>query len=58
MFGWQRLPYAKRENQDGTFRVVNEETGDVKMESGSEDEADRQLRLLRGLEHGMRRRKR
>jgi hypothetical protein len=52
------MPYAKLKNSDGTFRVVNEESGDVKMKSGTEEEADRQLRLLRGLEHGMRRRNR
>lgn len=50
------MPYAKRKNEDGTFRVVNEDTGDVKMKSGTEEEADKQMRLLRGLEHGMRRR--
>jgi hypothetical protein len=46
------MPYAKRRNADGSFRVVNEDTGDVKMESGTEAEADKQLRLLRGIEHG------
>jgi hypothetical protein len=52
------MPYAKEKNDNGTFRVVNAATGDVKMKSGSEQEADKQLRLLRGLEHGMRRRAR
>lgn len=52
------MPYAKRKNADGSWRVVNKATGDVKMESGSEEDADKQLRLLRGLEHGMRRRNR
>jgi hypothetical protein len=46
------MPYAKRKNADGSFRVVNEDTGDVKMEHGTEEEADKQLRLLRGIEHG------
>lgn len=46
------MPYAKRKNTDGSYRVVNEATGDVKMESGTEEEADKQLRLLRGIEHG------
>jgi len=46
------MPYAKRKNSDGTFRVVNEKTGDVKMKSGTEEEADKQLRLLHGIEHG------
>jgi hypothetical protein len=50
------MPYAKEKNTDGTWRVINRDTGDVKMKSGSEAEADKQLRLLRGLEHGMRRR--
>ena len=46
------MPYAKRKNPDGSYRVVNEDTGDVKMEHGTEAEADKQLRLLRGIEHG------
>lgn len=47
------MPYAKRKNADGSFRVVNEETGDVKMKSGTEEQAEAQMRLLRGVEHGM-----
>jgi hypothetical protein len=52
------MPYAKRKNSDGTYRVVNEDTGDIKMKSGTEEEADKQMRLLRGIEHGMVPRKR
>lgn len=50
------MPYKIEQNADGTYRVINSETGDVKMKSGSKREAKKQVRLLYGLEHGMRRR--
>lgn len=34
------------------YQVVNTETGDVKAESTSKAKAERQLRLLKGLEKG------
>jgi len=46
------LPYAKRKNADGTFRVVNEDTGKVHMKSGTEEAADKQIRLLHGIDAG------
>jgi hypothetical protein len=50
------MPYAIKQNSDGTYRVINEDTGDVKMKSGTKKEAKAQMRLLYGLEHGLRRR--
>lgn len=45
------MPYAIRRR--GTkYQVVNTETGDVKAESTSKAKAERQLKLLRGVEHG------
>lgn len=46
------MPYAKLKNKDGTYRVVNTETGKVHMASGSNDKAESQLRLLHAIEHG------
>jgi hypothetical protein len=48
------MPYEMIKNSDGTYRVVNSDTGDVKMKSGSKAEAKRQMRLLYGVEHGWR----
>lgn len=50
------MPYVMKRNEDGSYRVENADTGDVKMKSGTKREAKRQMRLLYGLEHGMRRR--
>jgi hypothetical protein len=47
------MPYAIRKNSDGSYRVINTDTGDVKMEHGSKADAEAQLRLLYGVEHGM-----
>ena len=45
------MPYAIR--RKGTrYQVVNSETGEVKAESTSRAKAERQIRLLRGIEHG------
>lgn len=46
------MPYAIRENDDGTYRVVNSETGEVHAKSTSKRNAKRQVRLLHGVDHG------
>mgnify|MGYP001558681361 CR=1 FL=1 len=38
----------------GKYRVVNTETGEVHAKATSESEAQRQVNLLRGVEHGWR----
>lgn len=47
------MPYQIRKNDDGTYRVVNEDTGDVKAKSTTKEDAEAQVRLLHGVEHGM-----
>lgn len=48
------MPYEVRPAGDGDgFEVVNTETGDVKAKHSTKEEADRQVRLLEGIEHGM-----
>lgn len=47
------MPYRKEKNPDGSWRVVNADTGDVKAKSTTEEEADKQIRLLHGVDHGM-----
>ena len=47
------MPYAIRKS-DLKFRVVNTETNKVKGTHSSRDKAERQLRLLRGIEKGWR----
>jgi hypothetical protein len=48
------MPYAIRKNQDGSYKVVNKESGSVKAAHTSLDNARRQIRLLHGVKHGMR----
>lgn len=45
------MPYAIRE-EDGTFIVFNTETKDVKGRHPSKIKAQRQVNLLRAVEHG------
>lgn len=45
------MPYAI-EKTDGKFSVVNTETGSVKSKATTKTNAQRQINLLRGLEHG------
>lgn len=45
------MPYAIRED-DGTFVVYNTETKDVKGRHKSRIKAQRQINLLRAVEHG------
>ena len=48
------MPYIVREAPDGGgFEVLNEETGDVKSKHATKADADRQVELLEGIEHGM-----
>ena len=49
------MPYRKVKNADGTFRVTG--PSGVHMKRGSEKDADAQIRLLHGVEHGMKPRK-
>ena len=45
------MPYAMR-RKGSKYQVYNKDTGEVKAESTSKAKAERQLRLLRGIEHG------
>jgi len=45
------VPYAMRE-ENGKWVVYNKEDGDVKGRHGSKIEAQRQINLLRAVEHG------
>jgi hypothetical protein len=46
------MPYEVRKNDDGTCSVVNSQTGAVKDNHGNCTDAERQVRLLHGIEHG------
>lgn len=46
------MPYSIRQNKDGSYRVVNTETGEVKAAKTTLENAERQRRLLAGVEHG------
>lgn len=46
------MPYEVRQKGD-EYCVYNTETGDEKACHDSKEEAEKQVRLLRGLEHGM-----
>lgn len=47
------MPYSIRQAPDGDgFEVVNE-AGEVKAKHATKEDAERQLRLLEGIEHGM-----
>lgn len=52
------MPYEMKKNPDGTYRVLNADTGEVHAESTTKEKAEDQIRLLRGVEHGMKPRKR
>lgn len=45
------MPYAKRQQPNGLFKVVNTETESVKGSGMTEQTADRQLNLLNAVEH-------
>lgn len=46
------MPYSKIRNPDGSYKVINSETGRVHSEHTSEDKADAQLRIMRAYDHG------
>ena len=46
------MPYAILPVKGG-FKVVNTQSGKVHAEHTTKDKADAQVRLLRGVEHGM-----
>lgn len=41
------------EKHDGCFKVVNKKTGKVHAKCTTKEKAEAQIRLLRGVEHGM-----
>ena len=45
------MPYSIRKSDD-KFKVVNKETGKVKGTHASRAKAQKQVNLLRGVEHG------
>lgn len=50
------MPYEIRKDGDDSYVVINKETGDVKarhVPPDAEEKAEKQVRLLNGLEHGM-----
>lgn len=50
------MPYEIRKDGDDTYLVVNKETGETKarhVEPDAKGKAERQVKLLHGLEHGM-----
>jgi len=48
------MPYSVRAVGDGRFTVVNTETGNVHSKGTTKANAEAQVRLLHGVEHGMR----
>jgi hypothetical protein len=46
------MPYKMERNSDGSYKVINAVTGDVKAAHTSKREAKRQIRLLHGVDHG------
>ena len=54
----QRMPYALLHNKDGSVRVENVDTGKVYAKHTTAKKAEKQVRLLRAIEHGMDIRKR
>ncbi len=48
------MPYQIIKNKKGnTYRVVNLDTGEVKAKRATLANANKQVRLLHGVEHGM-----
>lgn len=50
------MPYEIRQDGDDKYVVINKETGEVKathVPPDAKDKAEKQVRLLQGLEHGM-----
>lgn len=51
------MPYIIKKNVDGTYAVINKETGEKKAKHTSKAKAEAQVRFLLSLEHGMKPRK-
>jgi len=51
------MPWAARKitsgRNKGKYRVVNTQTGEVHAKATSQENAEAQIRLLRGVKHGM-----
>lgn len=47
------MPYLAQKNNDGTVRVVNTDTGIVHSKHTTMDKAKAQIRLLHGLDNGL-----
>jgi len=47
------MPYEKVSVGHGKYNVVNKDTGEVHARGTTSGKADAQMRLLRGVEHGM-----
>ncbi len=45
------MPYAKQEQGNGTYKVINTDSGSVKGTGMTEVKADAQLKLLNAIEH-------
>lgn len=52
------MPYRVSKNDDGSYRVENSETGEVHSKHTTKENAEAQVRLLHGVEHGMKPRRR
>ena len=50
------MPY-KIEYVKGGYRVVNSDTGKIHSQHTTKENAERQLKLLRGLDHGWKQQK-
>jgi len=46
------MPYKKIRNADGSYEVINSETGKVHSAHTDENHADAQLRILRAYDAG------
>ncbi len=45
------MPYDMRKVDGNGYEVFNTDTGDVKAKHANKEDAERQLRLLRAIEH-------
>jgi hypothetical protein len=46
------MPYKIKRNNDGTYQVMNAITGKVHAKSASKEDAEKQVRLMKGIDHG------
>lgn len=46
------MPYSMVKNSDGTYTVMNSQTGKVHASKSSKAKAEKQLTLLNAIEHG------